>query len=82
MKDRGVFIDTGFWIALFDSCDQHHAIAAESWSDLQDEHKLVTSAFILYETITYLNCSLKNHRLAVCAGFDLHFSHQGFSLTP
>ncbi len=103
---------------------------------MQNEHKLVTSAFILYETITYLNCSLKNHRLAlqfldaldtsgisvltvdpticsdalalfrqspasrfsftdctsfalmhqaniaVCAGFDLHFSHQGFSLTP
>jgi len=58
-------MDSGFWIALFDAGDEHHPSAAEAWSLLQHDHRLVTSSFVVHETVTYLNCSLKNHRLAL-----------------
>jgi predicted nucleic acid-binding protein len=60
-----VFSDTGFWIALFDSRDQYHVDAEATLRIVLTDYRLCISDFVIYETITYLNCSLKNHRLAL-----------------
>lgn len=60
-----VFIDTGFWIALFDSRDNRHKTAKTLSQSLFRSYRPVISDFIVFETITYLNCSLKRHDLAI-----------------
>lgn len=62
---KAVFIDTGFWIALFDRRDINHPFAKNSLKPLLENHRLYLSDFIVFETITYLNCSIKRHNLAV-----------------
>ena len=64
MKKK-VFIDTGFWIALIDKRDSNHQLVEKNLKHLIQSCILCTSEFIVYETITYLNCSIKNHSLAV-----------------
>ena len=64
MKTRA-FIDTGFWIALFDARDEHHQIIKKNLESILIDYDLYTSEYILFETITYLNCSVKNHTLAL-----------------
>lgn len=64
MKER-VFIDTGFWIALFDRRDANHIFAQENLSSLLGNSRLYMSDFILFEILTYLNCSVKRHDLAI-----------------
>ncbi len=64
MKKR-VFVDTGFWIALVDKRDQNHTIAKQSLKSLLNGCKICLSDFIIFETLTYLNCSLKRHDLAM-----------------
>jgi len=64
MKES-VFIDTGFWIALFDRRDHNHADAGIAIKPLLQNYRLYLSDFIVFETITYLNCSLKRHDLAI-----------------
>ena len=59
------FADTGFWIALFDARDEHHLQAKEGLRLAASGYRLALSDFVLYETITYLNCSVKRHDLAV-----------------
>ena len=73
------FIDTSFWIAYLDRSDRYHPIAAPAFSSLNSSYLLVTTNFVVHETLTYLNCSLKAHaqakaflntiRLAVREGF-------------
>ena len=60
-----VFIDSGFWIALVDQRDQYHSKAKETLKPLLKNHRLCLSDFILFEVLTYLNCSLKRHDLAL-----------------
>jgi len=62
---KAVFIDTGFWIALFDKRDRNHLSAKNSLEFFIKNYRLYLSDFILFETITYLNCSVKRHDLAV-----------------
>lgn len=57
-----VFIDTGFWLALFNKKDINHKKSLEVWRTEKNEYYI--SDFILFETLTFLNCSVKNHRLA------------------
>ena len=64
MKEK-VFIDTGFWIALFDRRDEHHDAAKTNLKSLLTNFNLFLSDFIVFETLTYLNCSIKNHNLAL-----------------
>lgn len=64
MKES-VFIDTGFWIALFQDRDRHHATAKHALKPLLQNYRIFLSDFIVFETITYLNCSLKRHDLAL-----------------
>ena len=60
-----VFVDTGFWIALFDKRDLNHSVAKDSLKPLLQNYRLYLSDFIVFETLTYLNCSIKRHDLAV-----------------
>lgn len=64
MKDK-IFVDTGFWIALFDKKDKHHQIVENNKKAILKNYHLYSSEFIVFETITYLNCSIKNHDLAL-----------------
>ncbi len=63
--NKRVFVDTGFWIALIDKRDQNHAIAKQSLKPLLNNYNVCASDFIIFETLTYLNCSLKRHDLAM-----------------
>lgn len=60
-----IFTDTGFWIALFDKRDKNHFCAKDNLEALIRNYNLCLSDFILFETITYLNCSIKRHDLAM-----------------
>lgn len=64
MKES-VFIDTGYWIALFDGRDQNHYSAKKALRILLHDYEVYLSDFIIFETLTYLNCSLKRHDLAI-----------------
>lgn len=60
---RAVFIDTSAFLALLDADDAHHAPAASTWRDLlQDEDLLVTSNYVLVETL-----ALVQHRMGMAA---------------
>ena len=62
---KAVLVDTGFWIALFDRRDTNHLFAKNSLKPLLQDYRLYLSDFIVFETITYLNCSIKRHDLAI-----------------
>ncbi len=62
---KAVLVDTGFWIALFDRRDTNHLFAKNSLKLLLQDYRLYLSDFIVFETITYLNCSIKRHDLAI-----------------
>jgi uncharacterized protein len=64
MKEKA-FIDTGFWIALIDNKDDNHEITINNLQTILNNFQLYTSDFIIFETLTYLNCSVKNHALAL-----------------
>jgi len=64
MKET-VFIDTGFWIALFDRRDTNHLAAKNGIQTLLRRYQNCLSDFIIFETLTYLNCSVKRHDLAL-----------------
>jgi predicted nucleic acid-binding protein len=64
MRDL-VFIDTRFWVALLDERDQNHKTAKRMLKPLMQNYVMCFSEFIVFETITYLNCSLKRHDLAL-----------------
>lgn len=59
-----LFIDTGFWLALLNKKDVNHA-SAKAKINILKQSKIVISDFIIFETITFLNSSLKNHKLAL-----------------
>ena len=59
MKEN-VLIATGFWIALFDKQNKFHSLAKNNIKYILTKYKIFISDFILYETITYLNCSIKD----------------------
>lgn len=62
---QSVFIDTGYWIAIFDRRDTNHPLAASRLKPLLRNYDLYLSDFIVFETLTYLKCSIKRHDLAV-----------------
>ena len=61
---QALFVDTGYWLALLNKKDHNHSLA-KSKVDLIKKVKVVISDFIIFETITFLNSSLKNHTLAL-----------------
>ncbi|MBK1699598.1 hypothetical protein CKO41_08210 [Thiococcus pfennigii] len=62
---HGLFIDTGFWIALLDRRDRNHQAATGRLGHLLSTFRPFVSDFVLFETLTYLNCSLGRHDLAL-----------------
>jgi predicted nucleic acid-binding protein len=60
-----VFMDSGFWIALMDRRDQNHLTARNALKILLQNYRICLSDFIIFETLTYLNCSLKRHDLSL-----------------
>ena len=65
LMTKAVLVDTGFWIALFDRRDTNHLLAKNSLKPMLQDYRLYLSDFIVFETITYLNCSVKRHDLAM-----------------
>lgn len=61
MKETS-FVDTGYWLALFNKKDNNHLHAKNSLYILMDSDIFITD-FIMFETITFLNASLKNSQL-------------------
>ncbi|MBN2441843.1 MAG: type II toxin-antitoxin system VapC family toxin [Spirochaetales bacterium] len=59
-----IFIDTGYWLALLNKKDNNHESARSKIETLK-QSKIVISDFIIFETITFLNSSLKKHSLAM-----------------
>ncbi len=53
-----------FLVSLFNSKDEMH-LKAVSLLDSFKKSKVIISDFILFETITFLNASLKNHAFAL-----------------
>lgn len=64
MKEA-VIVDTGYWIALFDKRDMNHSIARRNLEMLLQNYRMCLTDFIVFETITYLNCSIGRHDLAI-----------------
>ena len=57
MKEA-VIVDTGYWIALFDRRDTNHSIAKRNLETLLQDYRMYLTDFIVFETITYLSCSI------------------------
>ncbi len=56
MKNKNVFVDTSYLLALQLKNDQNHEIAKNHWQDfVKDSFSLVTTSYIFDETVTYLN---------------------------
>lgn len=63
-----VFLDTGFLLALELANDQNHQAALKQWRSLMKSlPPLVTTSYILNETVTYFN-SRSHHAKAVEVG--------------
>ena len=56
-------LDTGS--LCFDSQDSNHATAKKNLKTLLQNYRLYLTDFIIFETITYLNCSVGRHDLAL-----------------
>ena len=61
---KTIFVDTGYFIAILNRKDINHNTAKDEL-EILNQSKIVVSDFIIFETITFLNSSLKNHELAM-----------------
>lgn len=59
-----IFADTSYWIALFDRKDQNHKRSVKLSEHLKTS-RIIVSDFVVFETITFINTSVKNHSLAM-----------------
>ncbi len=75
---EAVFVDTGFWVALLDKHDNNHKTAISQLDPLFMNHEPCISEFILFETITFLNCTVKRHDLSI--GFLEKVQDSGLSV--
>lgn len=70
-----VFVDTAAWVALFDPDDGCHGQARRVWTLFGKDHiPLLTTDFILDETVTYLR-KRAGFRTSVGAGEAMFESH-------
>lgn len=55
MKRSPLFVDTGGWVALFNSRDRDHAPASRYWSQVRGERRpILTTDYVLDETYTVI----------------------------
>ncbi|MBW1802346.1 MAG: type II toxin-antitoxin system VapC family toxin [Deltaproteobacteria bacterium] len=64
MKEA-IIVDTGYWIALLDRRDTNHIVAKRNSKTILQKYRLYLTDFIVFETITYLKCSIGRHDLAL-----------------
>lgn len=65
---KGVFIDTGFVIALESVTDQNHEKASQLWNELlKNLPEMVTTTYVIDEIVTFFN-SRNRHAKAVEIG--------------
>jgi len=65
---RGIFIDTGFIIALESLTDQNHEKALQQWNELlKDLPAMVTTTYVIDEIVTFFN-NRNRHAKAVEIG--------------
>ncbi|MFH1077059.1 MAG: PIN domain-containing protein [Pseudomonadota bacterium] len=65
---KGIFIDTGFIIALESVTDQNHEKALQLWNELlKDLPKMVTTTYVIDEIVTFFN-NRNRHAKAVEIG--------------
>lgn len=58
MNGSRLFVDTGAWVALFNSRDREHDRASRYWSRVRDERRLLlTTDYVLDETYTLIRRS-------------------------
>jgi predicted nucleic acid-binding protein len=63
-----IFIDAGFWIALFNRRDEHYDEARTTWRQvIRARWSAITTNWTLYEALTYFNCRLGRYDIAVAA---------------
>lgn len=63
-----IFVDAGFWIALFYPPDEHHAQTRIIWRDVvREQWPIVTTNWTLYEAITFFNSRWHRHDMSVQA---------------
>jgi uncharacterized protein len=61
-----VFIDAGFWIALFNRRDEQYDDARATWRQvIRARWTAITTNWTLYEALTYFNCRLGRYDIAV-----------------
>ncbi|MDP2900556.1 MAG: PIN domain-containing protein [Candidatus Bathyarchaeota archaeon] len=67
-----VFLDTSAIVAVINTRDASHAEAADVMSRILRREipltRFVTTEYVLNETLTFINCTLKRHELAVSTG--------------
>ena len=70
-----VFVDSGAWIALSDPRESLHRHALQLYSSLPRDTRLLTSNYVVAETITWLRYHLDNRSaVAFRAGIDCDVS--------
>jgi predicted nucleic acid-binding protein len=65
MKKEPTFVDTSFWIAFLNARESRNHLAVSCLRQAVRCCKLYISDFVVFETLTYLNCTLKRHDYAV-----------------
>ena len=59
---KEVFVDAGFWIALFSPTDEHHTESRSIWQEAAgNQWPAVTTNWTLDEALTFLSCRLRRH---------------------
>lgn len=58
----GVFVDTGYLIALEDADDGNHPAAREHREGLREMPPLVTTSYVLVEVVTFFNARRQNRK--------------------
>jgi predicted nucleic acid-binding protein len=65
---KAVFVDTAFWISLFDPTDQKHPLAAEKISELERNPLVTTDAVLTNEFLLENQSIFQNKSDRFCEG--------------
>lgn len=69
MTPTTLFVDTGGWVALFNSTDRDHSRAVDYWHEIREERRpLLTTNYVLDETYTLI----RRTRAGLAGAVDFH----------
>ncbi len=73
-----VYVDTSAFYAVVDSTDAHHPAAAQAWqASLENDAKLITSFYVVTETLALFHNRLGTE---IIARYDQHFENRGLKI--